>query len=110
MSAGAAGIRAAVMALAILAGAGSALAGKTVEVRIANMAFVPAEITVHVGDTVAWVNADSFDHTATAVNGDWDLAIPVGATARFTVTKAGTFDYVCRIHPNMTGKIHVTGP
>ena len=44
-------------------------------VEIANFAFGPASITVPVGTTVAWTNADSAPHTATAVDGAFDSGI-----------------------------------
>ena len=43
-----------------------ALAGETVQVKISDLAFSPAEITARVGDTIQWVNGDFVDHTATA--------------------------------------------
>ena len=35
------------------------------------LAFVPAQVSAHVGDTIEWVNADFVAHTATARNGAW---------------------------------------
>lgn len=95
--------------LAATASAWIVLAAQTVEVRIKDLAFDPPDVTAHVGDTVRWVNTDFVDHTVTASNGDWDLALPAGATALLKPTKPGTFDYICTVHPNMTGKLHVTG-
>ena len=62
--------------LALMQGflAASALAGEVVKVSIGDLAFAPANITVHVGDTIEWDNTDFVDHTATAKNGDWDVA------------------------------------
>lgn len=93
------------MALAAM-GASPALA-ETVRVRITDLAFSSAEITVHKGDTVEWVNDDVFDHTATDKNEKWDVAIPAGKTGQLAMQQAGTFDYFCRFHPNMTGTIRV---
>jgi plastocyanin len=31
--------------------------------------------------------------------------VPVGKKARVVLKKAGTFDYFCKFHPNMVGKI-----
>ncbi len=98
----------AIFVLAATAGAVVVVAAKTVDVKIVDLAFVPAEVTAHVGDTVTWMNADFLDHTATASSGDWDLPMPVGGTARITLTKPGTFDYICTVHPNMRGRVHVT--
>lgn len=97
----------AAFALFALAGLASAGTDKTAEIKITDLAFVPAEISVHVGDTIEWVNADFIDHTATANDGAWDLALPVGGRARLVVTQAGAFSYFCRVHPNMTGTLNV---
>jgi plastocyanin len=83
------------------------LAGELVRVKITNLAFSPASIEVHPGDTVEWVNEDFIDHTATEKAGDWDVTIPADKSAQLTVTHAGTFSYYCRIHPGMTGTVHV---
>ncbi|MBS0237171.1 MAG: cupredoxin domain-containing protein [Proteobacteria bacterium] len=92
-------------ALAIFAGA--AIAGAVVPIAITDLVFSPAEITVKVGDTVEWTNNDFVDHTATATDGEWDVAIPSGKSAMQQMAKAGTITYFCRVHPGMTGKIHV---
>lgn len=81
--------------------------GELVRVKVTNLAFSPAEITVHPGDTVEWVNEDFIDHTATETSGDWDVAIPAEKAAQLTITRAGTFSYYCRVHPGMTGTVHV---
>jgi plastocyanin len=91
--------------LALLISAHAGNAGEIVKVTISDLAFSPAEITVKVGDTVEWVNKDFIDHTATATNGDWDVAIPAGQSAGQLITKTGTISYFCRAHPDMTGKI-----
>lgn len=78
----------------------------TIEVTIEKMAFSPAEIVAKVGDTVHWVNKDTFVHTAT-VKGGWDIQLPVSKAGSVVVDKAGTLDYYCRFHPNMKGRITV---
>lgn len=82
----------------------------TVAVKIANFAFDPPTITAKVGDTVTWTNNDSTAHTAT-VNSDGSCTTPNidnGASSGITFSAAGTYDYHCKIHPTMTGKIEVT--
>jgi plastocyanin len=78
-----------------------------VPVVISQIAFTTPELTVKVGDIVEWENKDVFDHTATSKAGKWDVKIPAGKKARATMRTAGTFDYFCRFHPNMTAKITV---
>lgn len=77
-------------------------------VTIKDLAFEPAEIQVKVGDVIEWINKDPFEHTAT-VKGGWEVMIPPGKTVTKTVTADDNVDYYCRFHPNMTGRIIVTG-
>ncbi|SFV25785.1 cupredoxin domain-containing protein [Hyphomicrobium facile] len=97
----------AMLILLQFANATSALAGEVVQVKISDLAFLPADITVKVGDTVEWLNGDFIDHTATAKNGDWDVMVIAEKSARLQLTHAGTIDYFCRVHPGMTGTIHI---
>ncbi len=97
----------------LLAGAALLLAGTTpaaaavVRVTVNKLTFTPAQVTVRVGDTVEWVNTDFIAHTATARNKAWDVTLARGKSGRVEMKTAGTFDYFCRYHPNMTGKIVV---
>jgi plastocyanin len=91
-----------------LASASVALAGRGARVKIADLEFAPREIVVHVGDTVAWVNKDIVEHTATARDGSFDVATPIGKPASRRMTAVGVYAYHCRLHPNMTGVIRVT--
>jgi plastocyanin len=80
----------------------------TITVTIDKLVFTPAEVTAKVGDTIEWDNKDILQHTATATNGDWSVLLPPHKTGSVVVKKAGTFDYFCKFHPNMKGKITVT--
>jgi plastocyanin len=94
--------------LLLLSGSGSASAhATTVRVVIQDMEYSPAQVTAHVGDTIEWVNKDVLLHTATDTGGAWDVSIAPGKTARLVVHTAGTFNYECKYHPNMKGKIVV---
>ena len=73
------------------------------------IAFQPAEVTVSTGDTVTWTNNDSVGHDVTAdsfSSGD-PGAIEGGDTFEHTFDEAGTFDYVCTVHPGMEGTVVV---
>jgi plastocyanin len=85
----------------------TAFAGEVVKVPIGDLAFKPPDVTVHVGDTVEWVNGDYVDHTATSKSGNMDVAIPAGKSGRVELSHPGTIAYYCRFHPNMTGTIKV---
>jgi amicyanin len=83
----------------------------TRSVKISGFAFGPARITVKVGATVTWTNGDQDPHTVTSQGGDGPLksgTLGNGDTFQYTFTKAGTYDYLCTIHPFMTGTVVVT--
>ncbi len=72
--------------------------------------FAPPSITIHVGDTVIWTNAGTYQHTVTADNGAFDSGnVNAGATWSFTFTSPGTYTYHCTPHPWMKGTIVVQG-
>jgi plastocyanin len=94
--------------LALSFGSASASA-ETIQVAIEKLAFSPVEINAKVGDTIEWVNKDTFAHTAT-VKGAWEVMLPVGKSGSQVMDQAGTIDYFCRFHPNMKGRITVSAP
>ena len=77
-------------------------------VAIAGFAFTPATLTITVGDTVTWTNGDGAPHTATAKDGSFDSGTLLrGASFSHTFTAAGSFSYVCKVHPSMTATVIV---
>lgn len=82
----------------------------SVSVDISNSAFNPSSVTVAVLGTVVWTNNDSLAHTATSTSGplSFDSGImSFGGTYSHQFTVAGTYQYRCSIHTNMTGTIIV---
>jgi plastocyanin len=79
----------------------------SVVVTMDNMAISPPEVSAKVGDTIQWINKDVFDHTATARNGDWDVAVPAKTTVTTVLKKSGPIAYYCRFHPKMTARIQI---
>lgn len=80
------------------------------QVNIDGFAFVPATLTVSAGTTVTWTNSDEEPHTVAASDGSFHSpGMGTGATFTHTFSTAGTFDYVCSIHPMMHGTVMVTG-
>ena len=78
-------------------------------VLIQNFAFVPAALTVKVGATVTWTNQDGDPHTVVADGGQFQSpGMDSNATYSYTFATAGTYDYVCSIHPFMRGSVVVT--
>lgn len=77
-------------------------------VAIAEMSFSPAVINVRAGDSVAWVWDDGrvghdvvfagWSASRRQQSGTWEL----------TFERPGTYQYVCSLHPNMTGRVVVS--
>lgn len=91
--------------------------GETHVVNQVNTAWVPAELTINVGDTVEW-HWSSLSHTVTNGTGAADpdagslFDEPLNAGAplfSFTFNSAGDLPFFCRPHEamGMTGIIHV---
>lgn len=79
-------------------------------VSIVEFSFNPPEKTVAVGDTVTWTNQDGASHNVTATDSSWGSStlIPgMNITYTQTFTQTGVFNYLCTIHPSMTGTITV---
>ena len=87
----------------------AASAGDTVQVAMKDILFVPEKVTARVGQTVRWTNEDSVPHDVKAKSGaDFESeALEKGDTYEAKVTKTGTIDYVCTIHPSQRGTITV---
>lgn len=80
-------------------------------VTIVDFSFEPAQLAVTVGDTVAWTNEDSADHTVTS-DGSGPLGsgdLDQGGTYEHTFRQPGTYEYICTIHPTMAGTVEVSG-
>jgi plastocyanin len=70
--------------------------------------FSPASVSVAVGDTVTWRNTGQAPHNAIADDGSFSTPdLNQGQSASETFTKAGTFSYICTIHPQMKGTVRV---
>ena len=96
-----------IIAAAMLVSATAANAADHI-VTIKGFAFAPANLTIEAGDSVTFVNEDSAPHTATDKAGAFDTGrMSSGQQSTLTFGGAGTFDYFCEIHPNMTAQIIV---
>jgi plastocyanin len=79
-------------------------------VAIAEFLFGPEKITVKQGETITWTNVDDSPHQVT-VQGETTLRTPVVLKGQSTALKfdyAGTYGYICGLHPSMKGQIEVT--
>jgi plastocyanin len=105
----------AAMLIALLCGAlyirqGFAASDAKAAVTIDNYAFSPVTLTVKRGTTVTWTNKDDDVHTVKSDAGPVAFkSSALDTDDSFTVTfdKAGTYQYICSIHPHMHGKIVV---
>ena len=86
-------------------------------VQVGNYYFNPSTLNVEVGDIVKWVWVNG-SHTTTSSSvpagaASWDSPINSGnQTYSYTVTVAGTYNYVCTPHASMgqTGSFTATAP
>jgi plastocyanin len=86
----------------------SAAAAGPVNVSISMYAFHPATLTVAPGTKVTFTNHDQTAHTATTTGSGFDTGtVPPGKSATVTLSKPGTYAYVCQFHPFMHGTIIV---
>jgi plastocyanin len=90
----------------------------TQSVSIQNISFMPAQLTVNVGDTVTWTNNETtstyhtvsgsaFDSSPSCVTSTGVGCLQPGQHFSHTFTSAGTFDYHCKVHASMTGTVVV---
>ncbi|MEY9559995.1 cupredoxin domain-containing protein [Sinorhizobium fredii] len=79
---------------------------ETLKVTIERLVYTPADIEAKVGDEVEWINKDALVHTAT-VKGGADVLLPAKKSGSLLLQEPGSFDYICRYHPNMKGHITV---
>jgi plastocyanin len=78
------------------------------EIEINNFAFTPATITIPVGAQVTWTNKDEITHNVVSMDKTIkSQALDTNDKFTFTFTQAGTFSYVCSIHPRMKGTVVV---
>ena len=71
-------------------------------------AFSPNCFSVASGSTISVVNMDARAHTFTVRGTGVDVQVPGGETGKATAPAPGRYDFVCTIHPGMTGRIIVT--
>jgi plastocyanin len=89
----------------VLAGASKPV---THTVTIDATSYQPAQLVVHAGDTIVWLNKDLFPHTVTAAGKAFDSDVLVnGRSWRLVAKTKGAFDYACVFHPIMKGRLTV---
>ena len=80
----------------------AAPAGAAATVKVDYKDFKPSSdpIKAKVGDVIEWTNGDSAPHTATLTDGSCTTAeIAPGTTGALVFTVAGSYTYMCKVHP-----------
>lgn len=79
------------------------------EVSIRNNTFVPDSMTIKKGETVTWVNNETYGHDVVSDDGTFKSdRLATGEKYSYTFMNEGTYTYMCSIHPFMKATIIVT--
>jgi len=80
-----------------------------VVIKMVDIKFDPQDATAGVGQDVCWINEDTIDHNAVAESGaDFKSELyGKGETFPAAIDSPGTVEYVCTVHPGMTGTLTV---
>ena len=82
--------------------------GTASNTKCGDQCFVPSKVTISAGGTVTWKNVDSAGHFATSSDGktfDTGMVNAGASSAPVTIKTAGTYDYMCMVHPWMKGTV-----
>jgi plastocyanin len=83
---------------------------KNVAVSVQNFTFIPATAKAALGGTVTWTFRDAVAHTSKDASGMglWaSIPLKSGQTFALAFKAAGTYAYICQIHPTMRGSVSV---
>lgn len=81
---------------------------RLVTVAISGFAFHPVSLTVPKGTRIRFVNHDSAPHTATTNSPGFDSGtLKQGQSATVSLTKPGSYAYICQFHAFMHGTVTV---
>jgi plastocyanin len=73
-----------------------------------NVEFLPDKASIKVGETVTWQFKDTVAHNVVAEDKSFESKLLTKGTFKHTFDKAGTYPYVCTVHPNMKGTVEVS--
>lgn len=77
-------------------------------VSIIDLDYTPRDLSVTVGTEVTWTNTGQAPHTVTARDQSFDSGIlQSGDTWSMTFDTEGVYEYICTLHPDMTGTVRV---
>jgi Icc protein len=79
------------------------------EIGIDNFQFTPPTLTLKAGSKVTWINKDDVPHLIVNTQGRFKASGILDTDQRYsvTLTKPGSYDYFCSLHPKMQGKVIV---
>ena len=81
---------------------------QVVKVDIARFAYGPKDITVAPGTRIVWTNHDEAPHTVTSKDKTFaSKGMDTDDSFDHTFEREGDFEYLCTVHPFMTGVVHV---
>jgi plastocyanin len=80
-----------------------------VVIKMVDIKFDPEDATADAGQDICWTNEDGIDHDVSAESGASFKSELFGKGETFTtsVDEAGTVNYVCTVHPGMTGTLTI---
>jgi len=85
--------------------------GATFTITIADFAFDPNCFIASASQGISIENQDAADHTFTVTGTDIDVPIAAGQTFNGEpisgAVSPGTYDFLCTLHPTMTGQITI---
>jgi plastocyanin len=97
-----------VISLAALRGEARPAAAAKPDVTITGFAFGPNKHAGTVGQPVTWLNTDDSPHQITIVSTkERSPILTKGQSAVMAFSSAGTYEYVCGLHPSMKGTVDV---
>lgn len=72
--------------------------------------FAWEDVTAKVGDVITWTNGDTEPHGIETDDGTCrqDPPTPGNGTASLVFDVAGTYPFICWLHPTMTGTLTIT--
>ncbi len=76
--------------------------------KLGDKAYNPNPVTIKQGDTITWTNKDFGIHTVTDSEETFSSDdLRPDQTFEYMFDSAGTFEYHCKLHPTMVGKVIV---
>lgn len=77
-------------------------------VSIENFKFAPATIAASANAPITFINKDGAPHQVVVTGKPFKTAVlQKGQSGAITIPDKGSYNYVCGLHPSMTGKIEV---